>query len=52
MVSEASNELLSALIKLLQCNFATAANSEEIFFAEPAWQESGIERKKRLHFRR
>jgi hypothetical protein len=45
MVSEASNELLSTLIKLLQCNFAIAANSEEIFSAEPAWQESGFEKK-------
>jgi hypothetical protein len=37
--------LLSALIKLLQCNFATAANSEDIFSAEPALQESGTEKK-------
>jgi hypothetical protein len=45
MVSEASNVLLSTLINLLQCNFATAANSEDIFSAEPASQESSLDKK-------
>ncbi len=45
MVSEVSNVLLSTLINLLQCKFATAANSEDIFSAEPASQESLQEKK-------
>jgi hypothetical protein len=36
---------IHTLINLLQCNFATAANSEDIFSAEPASQESSVEKK-------
>ncbi len=36
----ASNELLSALINKLKCTYATSANTEDIFPAEPAEFES------------
>jgi hypothetical protein len=45
MVSEASYELLHSLITLLKCTFATSANPEDIFFGEPAEQESSLEKK-------
>jgi hypothetical protein len=39
--SVASNELVRTLLDLLQCNFATVANSEELLSAEPASQTEG-----------
>jgi len=38
--SVASYELVRTLLDLLQCNFATVANSEELFSAEPALQNA------------
>jgi hypothetical protein len=40
MDCEASKELLSSLILKLKCTFATSANTEDIFSAEPAELES------------
>jgi hypothetical protein len=37
----ASNELIRTLVDLLQCKFATVANSEDLLSREPAIQESG-----------
>jgi hypothetical protein len=39
--SVASNELVRTLLDLLQCNFATVANSEELLSVEPASQIEG-----------
>ena len=39
--SAASYELIRTLVDLLQCKFATVANSEDFLFREPAMQESG-----------
>ncbi len=39
--SLASYELVRTLLNLLQCNFATVANSDELFSAEPATQSFG-----------
>jgi len=41
MDSEASYELVRTLLDVLQCNFATVANSEELFSAEPAPTPAG-----------
>lgn len=41
--SEASYELLRAFLDLLMCNFATHANSDEIFAAAPAEQKGDKE---------
>jgi hypothetical protein len=45
MDSAASYELLSSLISLLKCTFATYANVEDLFSSEPAQQESMLQNK-------
>jgi hypothetical protein len=45
MDSAASYELLSSLVSLLKCTFATYANVEDLFSNEPAQQESMLETK-------
>jgi hypothetical protein len=45
MDSAASYELLSSLVSLLKCTFATYANVEDLFSSEPAQQESQLQHK-------